>query len=634
MPQIQLFAHLPRFRMESDQVPFPLGTLVKLTWESYDSLTMGAFTDWRPRFEAADPVFLLVEGEVDLPFVQPGTVQGTAMAEMKFPAVRWWDLLPQVLGSTFVSDVHDAIVDVAWASLLLAVPGAAPAWPRSSVTLLMPAEGHTVVLGGEPRTGLRIQGEADQEYVYSADTACRPVSDDDLVRAASLVPVVRRLAEDAALTAVLRQLMAAADAGLGPADRLVLAVSALEGLLLPDVRSGQQDAFALRVTELLGPGLAPVARAAYRARSRAIHDGPEAAGPEIPAAAAEQLLADVLLASAGAPDLPDPTAPRGASPQGRLLPRAAWVSGTVTTGIDLTPPAGHTVSWSPLVGLTYDGAMLATPLGAGLTTLSPAEIVSMEEKDIRRDFIAKFQTLDQPVAGLAVLAETGDGVTLDGDLMTQLLRPRDLTVVGLRIAGFDGFTDPELLGWYVYQGSLRHRRETAFRQTVLMGLGRDDQVALDADALVGAQETWALLAAYDGRGGHLDLERLLGQFRRAHDPFVTEDARLTLLYGVLEGLLGRFRPAKDPVQLEDLVGALTGLDPETAEWFAARGRSLRNEHAHGAWEPSPEERARALPALRAVCAASLRETLAAWDGSSEPGRAVVERLGSRLEADR
>ncbi len=632
MPHVQVFAHLPRFRMEPDQVPFPLGTLVKLTWESYDSLTLGAFTDWEPRFEAADPVFLLVEGEVDLPFLQPGTVAGTAMAELKFPAVRWWDVLPQVLGSTFVSDVHDAVVDLAWASLLLAVPGAAPAWPRSSVTLLMPEDGYTVVLGGEARTGLRIQGEADQEYVYSADTACAPVSIDDLVRAASLLPVVRRLGEDAGRVAAMQQLMASTDAGLGPGDRLVLAVSALEGLLLADVRSGQQDAFAARVTDLLGAGMESVARAAYRARSRAVHEGPEAADPTVPAGAAEQLLADVLIASTAQGDepRPDPATARGQAPGQRLLPRPAWMSGTVSAGIDLSAPEGHTVSWSPLVGLTYDGPPLATPCGAGLATLSPAEIVSMEEKDIRRDFIAKFQTLELPVAGLAVVAETGDAVGLDDDLMERLLRPRDLTVAGLRIAGLDGFTDPELLGWYAYQGHLRHRRETVFRQTGLMGFGRDDQVRLDAPLLAQVQEVWALLAAYDGRGSDPEVELLLDQFRRAHDALLSESTRMTLLFAILEGMLGRFRPAKEKVQLEHLVGALPGLDAPAAEWFVGHGRAVRNEHAHGAWAPEPEEREPVLPALRAICAAGLRQLLTVWDGSGVPGTALVGDLEARL----
>lgn len=632
MPRIQILAHLPRFRMEPDQVSFPLGTLVKLTWESYDGLTLGAFSDWKPWYDASDPVFLLVEAEADLPFVRPGTVSEPGMAEMKCPSIRWNDLLPRILGSPFLTRFHDSVVDVVWAALLLAVPGAAPAWPRTSVTLLIPVEGHVVSLGDEERAGIRIQGEADQEYIYSADTSCLPVTEDDLALAAGLVPLIQRIGEDAGLVAALRQLMVTTDVGLGPGDRLVLAVSALESLLLPEVRSGQQDAFAERITGVVGQGREGTARAAYRARSRIVHEGPAAVGPGVPAAVAEQLLADVLIASAGGADgtRPDPAVPRGRATDQRLYPRPAWVSGTVSFDIDLSPPAGQTVSWSPLIGLDYDGPTLAA-CGATLTRLSAAEIVSMEHKDIRRDFIAELQVKGMSVAGLAVLADTGDRLGLDDDLMRSLLRPRDLTVAGLRLAGVQGFVDPELLGWYVYQGALRHRRETVLRQTVLMGLGGSDAVPLDAATLATAQDVWALLAAYDARGADPDVDLLLAEFRRAHDPYLAEETRLSLLFAILEGLLGRFRPASAAIGLEDLVSALPGPDPSAIAWFAAQGRVVRNAVAHGAWKPRGQKPGREADSLRAICAAALRELLTAWDGTADPSKALLGRLKHHLE---
>ena len=55
-----------------------------------------------------------------------------------------------------------------------------PGWPRTSVTFLLPDDGHVHLPDGGRHTGLRIQCEADQEYVYSADTACAPLTDAQL----------------------------------------------------------------------------------------------------------------------------------------------------------------------------------------------------------------------------------------------------------------------------------------------------------------------------------------------------------------------------------------------------------------------------------------------------------------------
>ena len=297
MTNVQLMAHIPRLRMEPAAVDLPVGTLVKPTWDSYDAITLGAFTDWAAAYEAADPVFLLLEGEIDLPFLAPGHEDVEGMSEMKFRSTAWNDLIPQILGSPFLTAFHDQVADVVWAALMLAAPGAAPGWPRTSVTFLLPDDGHVHLPDGGRHTGLRIQCEADQEYVYSADTACAPLTDAQLQRAATLVPVVQRLREDERLGPALGQLLATTEATLAPAERLVIAVSALEGLLLPEVRSGLQDTFATRVAQLLGPWADAPARDLYRARSRAVHDGPDAAEARITPGVAEQVLADVLIAS-------------------------------------------------------------------------------------------------------------------------------------------------------------------------------------------------------------------------------------------------------------------------------------------------------------------------------------------------
>ncbi len=625
MPNIQVLTHLPRLRLQPDQVDFPIGTLVKPTWASFDSLTLGAYSDWQRQYDAADPVFLLVEGDIDLPFVQPGSVPGSQMAELKIPKAEWHGLLPRILGVDFLGWFHDAYVDVVWAAFMLAAPGASPGSPRTSVTWLLPGEGHVVSLGGEQRTGIRVQGEADLEYTFSADTACRPLSTADIQRAADLVPVVQRVLADERLAPSLAQLLTTTESTLTPGDRLVLAVSALEGLLLPEVRTGLQDTFAERITTLLGTGAEERARSVYRARSRAIHGGRARADDPVTTALPEQLLADVIVASEGT--LP-PAAQerRGFASENRLLPRPAWSSATFHTGVDLSSREGQIVSWSPVIGLTYDGEGADTGCGAVVLPFSTQEIISMEHKDLRRDFAAKFALDPISVAGFGVFAEAPESFDVNEALVARMLRPRNLAVAGLRLVGLREFVDPELLGWYLYQGTLRHRRETVLRTTALMALGSEQHDELTPQTLAEAAEVWALLAAHDVQAPDARVDRLLDTFRRAHDTQTNPDTHATLLFALLEAMLGRFRPPAKRVQLEDLVGVLGHLDPAAAAWFASRGRSTRNASAHGTWDG--EDDGEELVSMRAICGAGLRELLEVR--TQLPGTDLVDHLAARL----
>lgn len=635
MSQIRLIAHLPRFRMEPDQYEFSLGSLVKLTWESYDSLTRGAFNDWKARYEAADPVFLHLAGDVDLPFVGPGSVSRMAMTELKIPSLQWYGLAPVIFGTDFLTRFHDGVVDTVWAALMLACPATGVGWPRTSVTMLLPEEGEVVHLGDHRMLGLRVQGEADQEYVYSADTACRPVSEADLYRAASMIDVVQRIRDDGRLGPCLGALLSTVDSTLTPGDRLVLAVTALEGLLLPEVRTGQQDALAAAVTTLLGADAEPIARQLYRARSKSVHGGPAAMPADVAPGAAEQLLADVILALSGEPPPPDRSL-RGMAPADRLMPRPAWWSGTSTSGVELGRD-GQWVSWSPLVGLVYEGGEMATPCGTALAPMSVAEIVSMEEKDIRRDFIAPLvqrerdpdNTPPPPLAAVvAAIPAPNHPATPDEASMARLLRARDLTTVGLRIAGFEDFVDPELLGWYLYDGAVRHRRETVLRQTVLMGVSSGNHRLLTDHDLRTAGRVWAALGAYGQQPPVAEIDDMLHLYRRAHDPYASAQTHLTLLFALLESMLGQFRSPGNRTQLEDLVAAVPGAAPEAVAWFAEHGRRTRNAGAHGAWRPADGDVE--LAHLRSVCGAVMLQLLEVWTSaprqSQPPGRLLVRHL--------
>jgi len=154
MPNTNILIHLPRLRLARDE-PFEVGfgRLVKPTWESYDNLTLGAFSDWQTLFDH----FLHLSDDFDLPFVKPGPSELESMVEIKV-SDQQWSYLPSILGHHVVNAVHDVFADVIWAALLLAAPGAASDHPRSSVTFVVPEEGYHVELRGQVHQGIRVQG--------------------------------------------------------------------------------------------------------------------------------------------------------------------------------------------------------------------------------------------------------------------------------------------------------------------------------------------------------------------------------------------------------------------------------------------------------------------------------------------
>jgi hypothetical protein len=679
MAQIIMLAHIPRLRIEgSEDLAIADGVLTKLPWEQYDDLTLGAFSDWRERYVATDPVFYWWQGELDLPILRPGSVPQNSLQEMKTPRAGWGALAAGV-GLGVLDAFHRAAVDPLWAALTLAAPQAAPAPPRSSVTfLLSPGDAH-LAIGDQRMFGARVQGEADQELVYGADLAGPALGAAAVARAAGLVERMSWALEHPDVGPIVRQLLATTEVALSPTDRLTLAVVALEAALLPEITSGLTETFARRLANLLGTDDAQrarihaEARTLYGLRSATLHgaEGGSASaaalGPR-PHVDAERLLAAAVEAicegvAAGTPldslrqeiDSGPPagrTAPPPASedavpgaPDERLHPARPWFSGTLTVGLSLASPEGVLLSWSPLVGLGYEGDEVAEAgLKTPLLTLTADEVVSMEQKDIRRDFISSLVLTEQPIAGLAAGAPSEGSAALDEQVIRGLTRRRDLAVAGLRLRGYDAFDDPELLGWYVYDGVIRHRRETVLRQSVMMGLGRPPEQRIAAGDVAGVLEAWSAVADYDANARDPRIDWTLHLFRRAHDRrFTSPETRATMLLCVLEATVGRFRGKDDEVSLEALVGALEGVDPAAAGWFSAEGRSFRNAVAHGYWSPppaGPETSAvdadhQPLASLRAICRAALAESMSTWAGApatTRRAKAPRELVTATLEA--
>jgi hypothetical protein len=210
------------------------------------------------------------------------------------------------------------------------------------------------------------------------------------------------------------------------------------------------------------------------------------------------------------------------------------------------------------------------------------------------------------------------------------VRRRELAVAVLRLAGFADFIDPTLLGWFIYQGSMRIRIPTVFRQTIVRTMvDAPGQMLTQADeARMG--DITALISTYDSERRDPEVDRLLGQFLRGHgSQFLPRQASAGLMFGVLEGILGRFRPKKERIQLEDLV-AVAAVASETVDWFMTMGRDFRNAVAHGRWDPGTHESQ--LETLTSVCAMVFSSLLEFCVASGDDQPPPVERFLIAMEA--
>jgi hypothetical protein len=434
-------------------------------------------------------------------------------------------------------------------------------------------------------------------------------------------------------------------------------VVALEALLLPEMMSGLGKTFARRIAALLAPKddsevLEQTARALYDARSASLHGGSRrldaaAAAPayaqRLLAAAIEALAADV---SAGDGDIAAVCAglDEGPGPEAARFPDPGDLAGLQATdrlrartpkdasGFSLGGPTesmeaqeGTRLSWSPLVGLTCDGSLdFGGGSGVFLVSATPATVLTIEDKDVRRE-LGNLMLVETPVACLGVVRELTDD---EPGQREEMLRTRDLAVVALRLSGFRAFADPELLGSYVYTGSMRTIDTTVFAQTVLRGMGWDHEESFGENDVEHFQPDWALVTEYDARTRNDEIDHVLTLYRRAHDSeYLPPDARASLLLGVMEAMLGRFRPRDDPVQLEDLVSVVAG-DDAAAAWFVEHGRTFRNAVAHGRWDHDPEPLATMETLLRPLVRAFLQAWLAEDDHERRPGRVLIERVAA------
>lgn len=662
MSELVFLAHLPLLRIDSESIPFAGGDLWRMPFENFCALTGSAFESHQSEYEATAPVFYRVVADLELPGLTPGRGDATKAIEIKAPSDNWG--LFEQFGLGFLERFQQALVDRAWAGLLLASPASALPAPRLSVMFVVSTDDAGFELSESKTNVVHIQGDADQEYLFFSRAAANTLSEETISQASALTEIVDEARQMPGLTGALDTLLASTNPALTPLEQLIVSVIALEALLLPEITSGLSKSFSDRLAALLAstaeqvPPLTEVAALLYKLRSSALHDrtasDSRAADEPLANAYGQQLLAAAIreltprLRSnhswkevrsgldrfqekdrAFDIELPQRTTRRAECL--KLAPSNPSVIVIPLGGVPMDAPENTILSWAPLIGLggaetfAFDGknAPIVMPL-------TGPELLSMEDKDIRRDFAAQLLGESHPIAVLTTTVVKSEQSDLT-QAIDQVLRARDLGVLSLRLAGFGGFHDPELIGQYIYDERIRLRHPTILRQTLLQQMRTEPDEQILPQDISRIIPFWRLLSNYDATCRDADIDCVLLMFRRAFSArFMSGAGRSILLFSALEAMLGRFRRKRDPVQLEDLVLKLTGPNSPEGRWFAKSGRRFRNTVLHEGFSAGPAtERAmnHVCNVLRAVIPAYLRTWMDLSDRTGKnPGYELVRSL--------
>lgn len=616
MSKVMYFAHLPGFSLSGESSGFAGMLLDKLPFDDYNTITHGAFEDYREKYQKTEPVFLIKSVDADL--IEPGSPPGNlATPQFKYRSNNSQVLEDMGLGS--INHFYANEVFYSWAALNLACPAAMLINPRYSTGVIYSEDGY-FDFGGKLGRGLQIQGDADQEFLFDPSLCSSPY-DEKMVREAELlIPCFEYISGNDELFGALIALVNPLSPVLTGRDHLILSVMALEELVLRGERRNLRKHFSQRVSSLVRIeqnrfDADKLARNLYDLRSAAIHgrDSSNLAevvemrhAPQMLCAViielAEQLqqgrtLDDVFAAVESGDFIPvrepvDIDNPKSRSPPNRLNKNDCSV--VAVAPAMMGAPEGGDVLWSPLIGLKLESDFypVGTPPRYSLMPLSSSEIMEMEDRDIRRDYLAgvfaKSELFeDEGGSQSVVLGVFGNAAhtnTRDKSLavMQKLMVEASVVVIALRLAGLDIFRDPALLGGYYYAGQIRYRWPTVLRQTVLQEF-KADTVVVDEDRVKIITQNFDRLDKLNQMDKSGSMSTIFSLYLASyHYQYSSPPSCAAMSIAVLEGILGRFRNFDDTRSIENIIGLV--VSEENAEWFYDNGRAFRNDVAHGRFD--------------------------------------------------
>lgn len=624
MTTLTLNVHLPFLRSKEPNIPFLGGTLWTMPFETFNGLTSGAFEDHQASYEQTKPVFFNYELNADdVPSANQSDEPSSSVMELKVPTneQNYNDEIINTYPFNIFKYIQDKIMDSVWETLILGIPTGQFVQPRHSISFINSDNDvkYFNINDTYLTSKVNFRGDADLEYILMPEASGREIDVSSLKEAEKFYRTLPVIHNNDDLSMALTSMKTSNLPYITEDEKLTICSSALENLVIPNVDTDIRKTFAHRIAAILSESageynrISELSRELYGIRNQAIHGKGTKTSSFSPSYEAQLLLSQIiktLAVKAGKGEklseiLQEADKKPSQASKGKIGIQPSEIINDssfkllrekVSTTVTIIPGTNNATDnernvlyWSPLLGMATDINFVIPNSSALFTFLNTNELISLEDKDIRRDFIAKFNTSDRLTASLCLSCNLhqNDSVFIgakDG-ILTEFERVRNLLVIVLRLAGFKKFIDPELLGNYMYRGSMRYRQASILRLSVLMVLGKEPLEVLQNADNEPLLKYWDLLALYHSNTHSAEIDLILNIYRRIHENwYMPVKSRASLSFTLLEKLLGTFRAKNEDIQLEDLITAELGKN-EITDHFRRKGRATRNSVAHGYWNP-------------------------------------------------
>ena len=548
MPRLIFNIHIPLLRITKTSVPFMGGHFWQMPFATFNQLTLGAFVDHEAAYQETVPVFFNFELDFDANWLVKDFSTTNSALECKVPTnIEAFDKINMPI-LLFFKMIHENYIDPLWEVLLLAAPTAHVIQPRHSITFINPDDpAVSFNFGQDSFPILSYRGDMDVEFIFKPEAAGQAIDIESFYQLPDLSTLLHTVHQTPELDGALDSFKLASLPYLNRSEQLMLTIAALESLMLPDIRSGLKRNFSARIARLLAPSeeeyerLNKVCRKLYDYRSKAIHGKDTRALLDMAEESNHyygcQLLSNCIISLAAGiaegkqlSDLIDTLDDEGAgrsviplpglhqdvingSPW-RLLSNHLRRSATISAGTRTATTEENLTFWCPLIGLETNRGLDINMKDRifELTRLSGKDVVSLEDKDIRRDFISQLGVIEHGVATLELsyhITEKSFHLTTDDVIFKEHFEVRNLLTTGLRLAGFRNFVDPELLGVYTYHGISRYRQPSVLRQSILTKMKKEPSNKIGVENIGDIQLAWTTLLDYHHNARHRDIDHTL-----------------------------------------------------------------------------------------------------------------------------